>query len=67
MNKRNSRDLFPGTGAGKGDADRSPNWRDHYNEIDWQRKPVHTFDVAPDLWSDGFRKVGANRLRKVYR
>jgi hypothetical protein len=22
-------------GAGKGDHDRSPGWRDHYDEIDW--------------------------------
>jgi hypothetical protein len=36
MNKRNTRDIgLQGTGAGKGDADRSPKWRDHYDEIDW--------------------------------
>lgn len=23
------------SGAGKGDKDRSPGWRDHYDEIDW--------------------------------
>lgn len=28
-----SRDLFPGHGAGKGDAERSPGWRDNYDEI----------------------------------
>lgn len=36
MNKRNTRDLgLRGTGAGKGDADRSPGWRNHYEEINW--------------------------------
>ena len=24
-------------GAGKGDKDRSPGWRNHYDSIDWQR------------------------------
>jgi hypothetical protein len=35
------RDLFPATGAGKGDADRSPGWREHYDEIQWSpRQPA---------------------------
>jgi hypothetical protein len=30
------------TGAGKGDADRSPGWRNHYEDIDWRSQcPVH--------------------------
>lgn len=67
MNKRNSRDLFPGHGAGKGDKERSPGWRDHYDDIDWQRSALFTFDCDPNLWSDGFRKVSPNRIRKTYR
>lgn len=36
MNKRNTRDLgLKSSSAGKGDADRSPKWRDHYDEIRW--------------------------------
>lgn len=36
MNKRNTRDLgLRGTGAGKGDADRSPGWRKQYDTINW--------------------------------
>jgi hypothetical protein len=27
--------MFPSHGAGKGDADRSPGWREHYDEIEW--------------------------------
>lgn len=30
-----SRDLFPGHGAGKGDAERSSGWRNNYSEINW--------------------------------
>lgn len=36
MAKRNSRDMgLRGGRAGKGDADRSPGWRNNYNDIDW--------------------------------
>jgi hypothetical protein len=36
MAKRNSRDLgLKGTGAGKGDKDRSPGWRKQYDTINW--------------------------------
>jgi hypothetical protein len=53
-----TRDLMSShnTGAGKGDADRSPGWRDGYEEIDWKR----------DLENDGFTQVGHGRYRKVY-
>lgn len=30
-----SAQLGLNNGAGKGDADRSPGWREHYDEIDW--------------------------------
>lgn len=34
--KRNTRDLgLSGGGAGKGDADRSPGWREQYDTIQW--------------------------------
>jgi len=29
--------MFPSRGAGKGDADRSPGWRKHYDEIKWEQ------------------------------
>lgn len=29
----NPKDI--GLNGGKGDADRSPGWRDHYDEIEW--------------------------------
>lgn len=38
----NTRDLGMGSGAGKGDSDRSPGWREHYDEIDWHRDFVET-------------------------
>lgn len=47
MAKRNSRDLgLKGTGAGKGDAERSPGWRKQYDDINWGRpagEPVKRF------------------------
>lgn len=47
----NTRDLgLRGTGAGKGDADRSPGWRDQYQNI---------------TWPDG-AKAGVKRFKKVY-
>lgn len=40
MRRRNTgltdRNMFNNThGAGKGDTDRSPNWREHYDEVQW--------------------------------
>ena len=43
------------TGAGKGSADRSPGWRDKYDDIDWSRSEV----------DEGFRRIGS-RLIKLY-
>lgn len=34
------RSLFTHSAAGKGDQDRSPGWRDNYDEIDWGHHPV---------------------------
>jgi len=42
-------------GQGKGDKDRSPGWRNRYDEIDWQRDKT-----------TGFRK-GSMGIRKIYR
>ncbi len=42
------------TGAGKGDKDRSPGWRNNYEEINWNKN------------NDGFVQVRPGRLRKVY-
>lgn len=48
-------DLFNNQhGAGKGDKDRSPGWRDNYEEINWPKS------------NDGFHTVGGIQ-RKVYR
>jgi hypothetical protein len=71
MNKRNSRDLFPGVGAGKGDGDRSPGWRERYDEIDFQRPPVPAGIEAKAAnevtdYLNGFRRVSPSRIRKVY-
>jgi hypothetical protein len=49
------------TGAGKGDGDRSPGWRDHYDEINWGFE--HYNQVAE---GEGFERVSAGRLRKRY-
>jgi hypothetical protein len=50
-----NRDLFSSHGAaGKGDADRSPKWRDHYDEIDWHHRP------------DEFKQVRPGLKRKIY-
>lgn len=43
------------TQNGKGDADRSPKWRDHYHEVDWQ----------PGTDS-GFRQISPKHFRKTY-
>lgn len=43
-----------GSGAGKGDADRSPGWRDHYDEIDWSGSQT------------GFEQVGSHKQVKRY-
>jgi hypothetical protein len=49
---RNTRDFgLKNNGAGKGDSDRSPGWRAHYNEINW----------GPDHDTGGVK-----RFRKVY-
>jgi hypothetical protein len=45
---------------GKGDKERSPGWRDHYDEIDFHR------EGRPVVFDDGFRYVGPGRIRKVY-
>jgi len=49
------RDMFeshPGQN-GKGSADRSPGWREHYDEIDWGA-------------THGAKVPGSFRFRKVY-
>lgn len=48
------RDLFPGHGAGKGDAERSPNWRSLFPDS------IHT-------GVKGLVKIKEGRYRKVYR
>ena len=59
----NSRDLMPDhSGAGKGDADRSPGWRDHYDEIEWGSGMRYPSDNCPV----GFFPIGPKRYRKVY-
>lgn len=62
-----ARDLFPGHGAGKGDADRSPKWRDNYDEINW--KVVVSFDLACDAGdkTETFVQVGPGRKKKTYK
>lgn len=48
--KRNTRDLGIGGQNGKGDADRSPGWREEYDTI---------------AWPDG-AKNGVKKFKKVY-
>lgn len=53
------RDLFPSHGAGKGSAERSPGWREHYDDIDFGMKyagPDH-----PD-----FTPISPGKVRKTY-
>lgn len=38
--------------AGKGDADRSPEWRKHYDEVSWPKS------------NDGFRQVGGKQIKR---
>ena len=45
-------------GPGKGDKDRSPGWRNHYDEIDWQRDPAKP---------DGFRQYSIGKRKKYVR
>ena len=46
------------TGAGKGDKDRSPGWRDNYDEVNWgKREPSEI---------DGFIRKG-NKQIKYYK
>jgi hypothetical protein len=44
-----------GGSAGKGDADRSPGWRNHYHEVNWGSGTASRFE-----------SVGPKRIRKVY-
>lgn len=55
----------PGTGSGKGDADRSPGWREHYDDINWNAPEWKPGEPLRDI-NNGFREVGRNRIRKVY-
>lgn len=43
--------------AGKGDADRSPEWRKHYDEIAWP-------DGGKRHATDGFRRSGARLIKR---
>jgi hypothetical protein len=52
---RGNRALMDSHQAGKGDKDRSPGYRKHYDEINW--------NAAGD---DGFKRVTSNRIRKTY-
>jgi hypothetical protein len=56
---QSNRDLLSAHGAaGKGDADRSPGWRDGYGDVaDLGSRPSE---------AEGFRQTGAGRWRKVY-
>lgn len=51
---------FQSTGAGKGSADRSPGWREHYHEVLWPDggRGINILD-------DGFEQHGS-RLVKHY-
>lgn len=53
-----NRDLFPGHGAGKGDAERCGIWRDKIHEVNFH----------PEISDEqkGFVKAGNNRIRKTY-
>lgn len=39
-------------GAGKGDVDRSPGWRDHYDEVEWPKS------------EEGFVKRGGKLVKR---
>lgn len=39
-------------GAGKGDVDRSPGWRDHYDEVNWPKS------------NEGFTQRGGKLVKK---
>jgi len=53
-----TRDIgLPSSGAGKGDKDRSPGWRNNYDEIQWTEKE--------NKWA-GFRR-GSMGFRKIYK
>lgn len=58
--------MFPAQGAGKGDADRSPRWREGYSGIEWGiPQPEVTADEF--LQGRGFFHVRPGRLKKIYR
>jgi hypothetical protein len=40
------RDMFASHGAGKGDADRSPGWRGHYDDVEWPHSDAG-FETLP--------------------
>ena len=59
------RDMFQSHGAGKGSGDRSPGWREHYDEIAWTR----AYDTGPDgdkAVPAGFIEVAPKHYRKSY-
>lgn len=59
----NTRDLGI-SGAGKGDAERSPGWRDHYDEIWWPANISDDGTVTKEIDAQ-FKRRGA-KLIKTY-
>jgi hypothetical protein len=54
-NQTTERDLLQAHGAGKGDKDRSPGWRENMEAIDFHRDQP-----------DGFTRTSATRIVKRY-
>lgn len=59
--------MFPSHGAGKGSGDRSPGWREHYDDIDWGVKDIRIVPGTRRIYEPaGFVQVRPGVRRKTY-
>lgn len=59
----NTRDLGISGGAGKGDSDRSPGWRDNYDEIGWPARIADDGTVTKEIDAQ-FKRRGSKLVKK---
>ena len=65
MANTNRRDLGISGGQGKGDADRSPGWRNNYDEIGWGPVTIDGCGLVYKAIDLTFKRNG-NKLVKTY-
>lgn len=53
-----------GGGQGKGDCDRSPGWRKHYDEIEWPVIATGTEGGIVKIIDSTFRRCGSKLIKR---